>query len=151
MKKFFNYQGFLLEVEIEEGKAVGTDLDFDKVLENKNCKTITYEGLLNFRIDLSGFSEFEKNVLKKVREIPSGNVMTYKEVAKATGYKGASRAVGNVMAKNPFPILIPCHRVIKSDLSLGDYSRGGKETKKRLLEREGIVFAGDKILLNLNP
>ncbi len=145
MKKFFNYLGFLLEVEIEEGKAVGTDLDSDKVLENEKYKTITYERLLDFKIDLSGFSEFEKNVLKKVREIPSGNVMTYKEVAKVASYEGASRAVGNVMAKNPFPILIPCHRVIKSDLSLGDYSRGGKEIKKRLLTMEGVGFEGDKI------
>jgi len=151
MKKFFNYRGFLLVVEIKEGETVGTDLNSDKVLENGNCKTITYEGLLDFRIDLSGFSAFEKNVLKKVREIPSGNVMTYKEVANAVGYGGASRAVGNVMAKNPFPVLIPCHRVIKSDLSLGNYSGGGKEIKKRLLEKEGIVFAGNKILFNLNP
>ena len=151
MKKFFNYQGFLLEVEIEEGKVTYSYINFDPSLEKINFEPISYEGLLKFRIDLSLFSDFEKHILRKVREIPSGKVMTYKEVAKATGYDGASRAVGNVMAKNPFPILIPCHRVIKSDLSLGDYSRGGKEIKKRLLEREGIVFAGDKILLNLNP
>ncbi|MFQ5887938.1 MAG: MGMT family protein, partial [Candidatus Hydrothermarchaeales archaeon] len=129
MKKFFNYLGFLLRLEIEDGKAVYSDINFDPDLNEDDLKTILYEELLNFRIDLSSFSDFEKRVLKKVREIPSGNVMTYKEVAKAAGYRGASRAVGNVMAKNPFPILIPCHRVIKSDLFLGDYSRGGKKIK----------------------
>ncbi len=145
MKKSFNYLEFLLEVEIKEGKVKYTDLNFNPDLHYNDYEAISYEDLLNFRIDLSAFSDFEKNVLKRVREIPSGKVMTYKDVAKDAGYTGASRAVGNVMAKNPFPFLIPCHRVIRSDLSLGDYSRGGKKVKKRLLEREGIEFDGDKV------
>ncbi|MFQ5975894.1 MAG: MGMT family protein [Candidatus Hydrothermarchaeales archaeon] len=147
MKKFFDYLGLLLELEIEEGEVVYTDIRFVPDLNEDDFEKISYEKLLNFRIDLTRFSDFEKNVLKKVREIPSGKAMTYKDVAEAAGYNGASRAVGNVMAKNPFPVLVPCHRVIKSDRSLGDYSRGGKKMKKSLLELEGMDFEGDKLKL----
>ena len=69
-------------------------------------------------------TEFEKQVLETVKKIPRGKVATYKEVAKAIGKPFAYRAVGNALAKNPYPIKIPCHRVIKSDLSLGGYSQG---------------------------
>ena len=89
-------------------------------------------------------TEFEKQVLEAVKRIPSGKVATYKEVAKAIGKPLAYRAVGNALAKNPYPIKIPCHRVIKSDLSLGGYSQG-KEKKKKLLEEEGIEFEGEKV------
>ena len=78
-------------------------------------------------------TEFEKQVLEVVKKIPRGKVATYKEVAKAIGKPLAYRAVGNALAKNPYPIKIPCHRVIKSDLSLGGYSQG-KEKKKKLLD-----------------
>ena len=88
-------------------------------------------------------TDFERAVLEKVREIPKGRVTTYKEVARAVGVKRAARAVGNALAKNPFLVLIPCHRVIKSDLSLGGYSQGA-EIKKELLESEGIEFKGNK-------
>ena len=145
MKKFFNYLGFILEVEIEEGKVVFVDINFDLDLKIDNFEEISFDELLNMNIDLSRFSEFEKEVLEKVREIPSGEVMTYKEVAEAVGCKRASRAVGNVMAKNPYPVLIPCHRVIKSDLSLGNYSRGGEKNKKKLLKGEGVDFEGGKV------
>ncbi len=152
MKKFFNYLGFILEVEITGGEVVFVDINFDPGLKKSNFEEISFDELLNMNIDLSGFSIFEKKVLEKVREIPSGNVMTYKEVAEAVGCKRASRAVGNVMAKNPFPILIPCHRVIKSDLSLGNYSRGGEKNKKRLLKREGVEFEDNKVIfLKPNP
>lgn len=89
-------------------------------------------------------TEFEKQVLEVVKKIPRGKVATYKEVAKAIGKPLAYRAVGNALAKNPYPIKIPCHRVIKSDLSLEGYSQG-KEKKKKLLEEEGIEFEGEKV------
>lgn len=90
------------------------------------------------------FSEFEKEVFEKVRQIPRGRAATYREVARAIARENAARAVGNALAKNPFPIIIPCHRVIKSDLSLGGFSRG-KKMKKKLLESEGVEFEGDKV------
>jgi methylated-DNA-[protein]-cysteine S-methyltransferase len=76
------------------------------------------------------------NYLKK---IPKGKVKTYSEVAKAVGKPKATRAVANAIGKNPYPIKIPCHRVIRSDGSLGGYSgKGGTRTKKILLRKEGF-------------
>ena len=76
------------------------------------------------------------NYLKK---IPKGKVKTYSEVAKAVGKPKATRAVANAIGKNPYPIKIPCHRVIRSDGSLGGYSgKGGIRTKKTLLRKEGF-------------
>ncbi len=81
------------------------------------------------------FTEFEKKVLKVVSTIPIGQTRSYKWVAKKVGSPKAVRAVGQVLKKNPFPILIPCHRVIASDGGIGGYSLG-KNAKKRLLELE---------------
>lgn len=91
------------------------------------------------------FSSFEKEVFEKVRQIPRGQVATYGEVARAIGRENAARAVGNALAKNPFLIVVPCHRVIKSDLSLGEYSGGGARVKRKLLKREGVEFSGRKV------
>lgn len=89
-------------------------------------------------------SSFEKMVLRKVAEIPRGKVVTYGEVARAIGREGAARAVGNALAKNPYPIIIPCHRVIKGDLSLGGYTSGVKN-KKTLLEEEGVEIIKGRV------
>ena len=72
-----------------------------------------------------------------VRNIPCGSVMTYKEVAIKAGNPKAARAVANTMAKN-FDVEIPCHRVIRSDGSLGGYNRGGEKKKRAILESEGF-------------
>ncbi len=89
-------------------------------------------------VDLSLVGPFERRVLEQLREIPRGEVRTYRDVAEAIGYPGAVRAVGNACARNPIPLLIPCHRVIRSDGGLGGYSlRGGLALKRRLLEQEG--------------
>ena len=67
--------------------------------------------------------------------------MTYGGLAAAVGVPGGARAVGNVMAGNPFPLVIPCHRVIRSDGSLGGFG-GGLPMKRALLEMEGVAFDG---------
>lgn len=87
--------------------------------------------------DLSGLSEFEQAVLRKALEIPRGEVRTYAWIAREIGHPKAVRAVGSALAHNPVPILIPCHRVVKSDGHLGQYSLGGGEAKQRLLAAEG--------------
>jgi methylated-DNA-[protein]-cysteine S-methyltransferase len=79
---------------------------------------------------------FKDKVFKVVSKIPKGTVLTYKEVAKKAGSPKAMRAVGNIIKKNYDPS-IPCHRVIRSDGSIGGYNRGEKE-KVRLLESEGV-------------
>jgi len=82
-------------------------------------------------------SPFTEEVLAEVRKIPYGKVKSYKEIANKIGTR-AYRAVGQALGINPFPIIIPCHRVIRTDGGLGGFSAGVK-LKKRLLELEGIL------------
>ena len=85
-------------------------------------------------------TKFQLKVWNFFKKIPKGTVKTYSEVAKAIGKPLAVRAVANAIAKNPYPIQIPCHRVIRSDGSLGGYSGvGGVKKKKNLLKKEGII------------
>tara|TARA_Y100001970_G_scaffold270621_1_gene364750 strand:- start:4507 stop:4779 length:273 start_codon:yes stop_codon:yes gene_type:complete len=84
---------------------------------------------------------FQRKVWLYLKRIPRGKVKTYSEVAKAIGKPLAVRAVANAIAKNPYSPRVPCHRVIRSDGSLGGYSgKGGTKTKKLLLKKEGITF-----------
>ncbi len=78
---------------------------------------------------------FSEKVLALVRRIPEGKTLSYGEVARRAGSPGASRAVGSIMRKN-FDPTVPCHRVIRSDGSFGEYNRGAAE-KERLLREEG--------------
>jgi len=88
--------------------------------------------------DLKGTS-FQLKVWYYLRKIPRGSTRTYSQVAKGIGKPLAVRAVANAIGKNPYPPKIPCHRVIRSDGSLGGYSgKGGIKTKKMLLKKEGI-------------
>lgn len=92
------------------------------------------------RIDLRDYSNFEQAVYKALMAIPYGRVRTYRWVAQKAGSPRASRAVGNALAKNPLPIIIPCHRVIKSDGSLGNFSAiGGPKLKEKLLKLEKAI------------
>lgn len=84
-------------------------------------------------------NSFTEKVLNVVSKIPKGKTMTYAQVANLAGSKRASRAVGSIMKKN-YRLDIPCHRVICSDGSLGEYNRGGQSKKKKLLLEEGIVL-----------
>ena len=82
-------------------------------------------------------TKFQVKVWKELLKITSGETRTYKEIAILIGSPNSARAVANACAKNPYPILVPCHRVIRSDGSLGGYSaRGGVNKKKKLLEQE---------------
>ena len=86
-------------------------------------------------------TKFQLKVWKYLKKIPFGSLKTYSQVAKAIGKPRAVRAVANAIAKNPYPLQIPCHRVIRSNGSLGGYSgKGGFKTKKKLLKKEGIIL-----------
>ena len=86
---------------------------------------------------------FQIKVWNQLRKIPYGEVRTYKQIAESIGHPKSSRAVANACAKNPIPLIIPCHRVIRSNGSLGGYSGvGGVDTKRKLLNQEG-VFTSD--------
>jgi methylated-DNA-[protein]-cysteine S-methyltransferase len=86
-----------------------------------------------FEMSMDYLSSYAQKVLRCVSMVPIGYFTTYGAVAKACG--GSARAVGQIMSKNPFPPLIPCHRVVRSDFSLGGYG-GGKEAKWEMLQRE---------------
>jgi O-6-methylguanine DNA methyltransferase len=95
---------------------------------------------LDMPVDLSERSPFHREALRLVQRIPAGTVWTYKQVAEALGRPRASRAVGQAMAHNPVPIIIPCHRVVGSSGSLTGYGGGGGiATKRWLLHMEGAL------------
>jgi methylated-DNA-[protein]-cysteine S-methyltransferase len=85
-------------------------------------------------LDLSGLTEFQREVLSFVASIPLGETLTYGQVAEGLGRPGAARAVGSALGKNPFPLIIPCHRVVGTR-GLGGYS-SGTELKRKLLDVE---------------
>ncbi len=87
------------------------------------------------RMDLC--SGFQQEVLRAENGIPRGAVSTYQRIARHVGRPRGARAVGNALANNPFPIIIPCHRAIRTDFTIGEY-QGGIKTKRTLLEMEGI-------------
>ena len=90
---------------------------------------------LDFPLDLAHGTEFQRRVWEAARGIPYGSVVSYGELARMAGYEGASRAVGNAMGANPVPIIVPCHRVVHSDRSIGGFS-SGLHWKRFLLELE---------------
>lgn len=86
-------------------------------------------------------SDFQRAALTKLRQVPAGSVVTYQALAAAVGAPSGQRAIGNTVASNPIPIYLPCHRVIRSDGTIGNYG-GGVERKLKLLRAEG--FAADR-------
>jgi O-6-methylguanine DNA methyltransferase len=95
-------------------------------------------GKRRMRFDLRGLTEFEQSVLLKARQIPRGQVRPYSWVAREIGHPAAVRAVGSALANNPIPYFIPCHRVIRADGVIGNYSGGGPEAKRNILTLEGV-------------
>jgi O-6-methylguanine DNA methyltransferase len=96
---------------------------------------------LGDRFDLRSVTEFERAVLLKAREIPRGEVRTYAWIADQIGHPAAVRAVGSALRKNPVPVLIPCHRVVRSDGQIGEYALGGSANKRAILAAEGVHAA----------
>ena len=87
----------------------------------------------------------EQQVYKKLTQVPQGKVTTYGELAKAVGLKNGQRIIGQIMKKNPYPVIIPCHRVVKSDSTVGGYAYGG-DIKTNMLQKEGLKIHDGKIL-----
>ena len=136
-----------MTVDCQRGKITGVALgtkgsrddwklarDFERVLASGRVPA-------SLSPDTSGLPAFTRQVLGRCARIPPGQVMTYSELAQAVGRPGAARAVGQVMARNQFALLIPCHRVVGSDHSLHGFG-GGLDMKEWLLAREGWRFEG---------
>ena len=93
-------------------------------------------------VDLSSITTFQRRVLEETRKVPRGQVSTYAEIAKRIGQPKAVRAVGQALRRNPVPIVVPCHRVISSDGSLGGYGGNLRDKRKiELLRLEGVALA----------
>ena len=89
-------------------------------------------------LDLRGHTDFERDVWQKALEIPRGEVRPYGWIAAEIGRPKAVRAVGTALGHNPVPLIVPCHRVVRSDGNIGQYSLGGPENKRTILEAEGL-------------
>jgi len=114
---------------------------FDGLVER--LKTYFSGGKVAFpdKLDLSGATPFQRKVWEVTRLIPYGETRSYTWVAEQVKKPQARRAVGQALARNPLPIIIPCHRVVSSDGRLGGFS-GGVEIKKRLLRLEASASTG---------
>ena len=115
----------------------------EKIDDIADAITASLEGeKVEFSLELAHMAlctEFQQRVLRAEHGIPWGSVSTYQLIARHLKKENGARAVGNALAKNPFPVIVPCHRAIRSDRSLGGY-QGGLQMKRLLLESEGIRF-----------
>lgn len=93
----------------------------------------------NLPLDLSGLPDFTRDVLTATATVPYGQLDTYGAIATRIGNTGAARAVGNALNRNPIPLVVPCHRIVRSDGTAGGYG-GGLDIKFQLLEHEGVML-----------
>ena len=133
------YNGLLLEIQYSAGLIISTRLalgdGFDSIpgLRPHECVDVS-------KLDSSRVSEFRWSVYRfLMRTIPQGSIITYGEIAKSLGSKGYARAVGTALSNNPWPILVPCPRVVSKNGFIGEYnSLSGIETKSKILTSEGL-------------
>jgi methylated-DNA-[protein]-cysteine S-methyltransferase len=107
-----------------------------KICDYLTGKKVTFE---IDKLDISSLKSFQRAVLMTERKTPYGRVTTYCRLARAIGRHKAARAVGTALAHNPFPIIIPCHRTIRANGTIGGF-QGGSAMKRRFLELEGVTF-----------
>jgi O-6-methylguanine DNA methyltransferase len=95
-------------------------------------------------LDMDGVPEFHRRVYDAARTIPPGGTLSYGDIARRVGAPGAARAVGQALGRNPFPIVVPCHRVLAAGGKIGGFSaQGGVTTKRRMLAIESAWINGD--------
>ncbi len=98
-------------------------------------------------LDQRGVDDFRRAVYAATRDIPAGTTRSYGELARAIGRPDGARDVGTALARNPFPIIVPCHRVVAANGALTGFSApGGLQTKRRMLELEGAPGYGQQVL-----
>ena len=135
-----------------EASAVGLAVELYPEAQRESCRAIDLLAAamleflkgksVAFPLDIAALATrplFQQSVLRAEHAIPRGRVSTYGLIARHLGDRNAARAVGNALATNPFPLIVPCHRAVRSDGGLGGF-QGGPAMKRALLEREGIAF-----------
>ena len=125
---------------LKDAATARYDRGFSKPLQKK---TIAYFNGLHVGFDndipvvLDGLSDFTRKVLTACRDIRFGETISYSDLAKRSGRPNAARAVGRILAKNPLPLIIPCHRIIRNNGKIGGFSaQGGIKLKKKMLKIE---------------
>lgn len=135
----------LLEVRFPNNVADLVKMPFGDVNKTPFKLVVSFlEGYFNgdkgiWKGELISGSDFQRKIWEETRKIPFGQTVSYGELARHAGKSGSGRAVGTAMARNPLPLLIPCHRVIGSDGGLHGFG-GGLDVKKWLLRHEGVNF-----------
>ena len=145
MKVFLGKNDIFLEKE-EKLKEEGLNRckNLEKLLKDSlKGKNIDFSKYLD--LNILGGTDFEKKVYIETMKIPKGQTKSYKEIGEAIGTKGY-RAVGNALNKNPIAIIVPCHRVIGSNMKLTGF-RGGLDMKKEMLSNEGVKVKKEKVIL----
>lgn len=103
-------------------------------------------------LDMSTVNQFDAAVYQALRQVPAGETVTYGELAERVGRPGAARAIGKAMGDNPWPILVPCHRVVAADGKAGGFSApGGLATKARILTIERARLGAEPLLFDALP
>jgi methylated-DNA-[protein]-cysteine S-methyltransferase len=121
---------------VEEAKPNKTPFTVLKsqILDYYQGKSVDFGDV---KVHIAAFTSFQRKVLTNLRTVKYGQKISYVQLARLSGSPKAARAIGSVMAANPLPLIIPCHRVIKADGTVGMFSgAGGIKTKKRMLELE---------------
>ena len=122
----------------EVGRDIGPADALPERLAHAVSRRLAGDRRVRIPLDLRGHTPFEVAVWMKALEIPRGEVRPYGWVAAEIGKPRAVRAVGTALAHNPVPLVVPCHRVVRSDGTIGQYSMGGPDAKRRVLGAEGL-------------
>jgi O-6-methylguanine DNA methyltransferase len=130
--------GFEAEHRARTGRSATRTTTLPATLAARIDRRIGGDRRADVPIDLRGRSDFERDVLLKAGEIPRGEVRPYGWIAAEIGRPKAVRAVGTALGHNPVPLIVPCHRVVRTDGSIGQYSLGGAQNKRAILAWEGL-------------
>jgi O-6-methylguanine DNA methyltransferase len=129
---------FEAEVAAHTGRPISRTAELPPRLARAIDRRLAGDRRARIALDLRGATSFEAAVWRKALEIPRGEVRPYGWVAAEIGHPKAVRAVGTALAHNPIPLVVPCHRVVRSDGTIGQYSLGGSANKRRILQSEGL-------------
>jgi O-6-methylguanine DNA methyltransferase len=131
-------QGFTTRHAEATGRPLIEDVAMPDRLRQAVARRLAGDRRARVAIDLRGRAGFERAVWEKALEIPRGEVRPYGWIAAEIGRPRAVRAVGSALGRNPVPLIIPCHRVVRTDGTIGQYSLGGPEVKRHVLATEGV-------------